>query len=72
MNNTSNPNNCKSCKYYKLGENDPNGHCYMFEHEPTEVCTQYTSIVEIQKAAGVAKLDKARQFVQQFKKESER
>ena len=37
-----NPNNCDTCDYRRMHEAEPEGHCYMFYQEPTEVCMQHT------------------------------
>jgi len=36
----TNPNNCGTCDYMKMGDGD--GHCYMFKDSPTEECLQHT------------------------------
>lgn len=36
-----NPNNCKTCEHMEHNDEE-DGHCYMFEDEPTEVCMQHT------------------------------
>jgi hypothetical protein len=37
----SNPNNCSTCDH-KIGRREEDGFCYMFRHEPTDVCMQHT------------------------------
>lgn len=34
-----NPNRCETCEHKKRPDG---GHCYMFQHEPTDVCMQHT------------------------------
>jgi hypothetical protein len=36
----SNPNNCAACDHKKHPDG---GWCYMFRHEPTEVCAKHTA-----------------------------
>ena len=40
----SNPNNCLTCKHNNVTVDGEavEGHCYMFEEEPSEVCMQHT------------------------------
>lgn len=38
-------NNCKACDYDKFQKHD--GWCYMFRHEPREVCKKYISSTDI-------------------------
>lgn len=38
-------NNCKACDYDKFQNHD--GWCYMFRHEPIEVCKKYISSTDI-------------------------
>lgn len=37
---STNPMNCENCEYKQMNTN-PELHCYMFKHEPTERCMQF-------------------------------
>lgn len=40
---SANPNNCSTCRFKQM-HNDPKGStwCYMFRHEPIEVCAKHS------------------------------
>jgi len=53
-----NPNNCATCDHIK---HPGGGHCYMFRHEPQEVCHIHTvrALISISKCASKEELDAA-------------
>ena len=51
---SKNPNNCETCDYLKMNTNK-DGYCYMFKHEPMDVCLIHTgrSLSKIERMARI-------------------
>lgn len=62
----SNPNNCETCGHKARPEG---GHCYMFRHEPEDVCMVHTARRDLYDVEKAMKRIVARPTLQAFDKE---